>query len=77
MLGNIHAASLALLGEGKNERWVFIAAGASSAAWAEAGFADLRDGAFDGRPELRQMLEKEIFGVGIGRNRAAHIVWYL
>jgi len=65
VLGNIHAASLAPLGEGKNKGWVLIAAGASSAAWPEAGFADLSDRAFDGRPEFGQLLEKELFGIGI------------
>jgi hypothetical protein len=52
---------------------VFIASGASSAAWAEAGFADLRDRAFDGGPELGQLLEKEILRVGMGGNGAAHV----
>jgi hypothetical protein len=72
IVGNIHAASFATLGEGKNKGWVFIAAGASSAAWPQAGFADLSNRAFDGRPELAELLEKELFRIGIGWNGAAH-----
>ncbi len=70
--GNIHAASLATLGEGKNKGRVLITARASSAAWPEAGFSDLGDRAFDGGPELRKLLEKELLRIGIGRNGAAH-----
>ena len=72
IVGNIHAASFATLGEGKNKGWVLIAAGASSAAWSEAGFANLSDRAFNGRPEMAELLKKELFGIGIRRNRAAH-----
>jgi len=68
VLGHIPAASLAALGEGKNKGWVFIAAGASAAAWPETGFVDLSDGAFDGWPEFRELLEQELFRIGIGRN---------
>jgi hypothetical protein len=70
--GNIHAASLATLGEGKNKGWVLIAPGASPATGPQAGFADLSERAFEGRPEFGDLLEKELFGIRMGRKRAAH-----
>ncbi len=73
VIGHMHAASLAVLGEGKNKRWVLITAGARAAARPEAGFADLSDRAFDSRPEFGELLEKELFKIGIGRNGAAHM----
>ena len=69
----IHAAALAALGEGKNVSRVFVAAGASSATWSEARFADLSDGALNGRPELGQLLEEKVSWIGIGREEAAHM----
>jgi hypothetical protein len=37
---------------------MFVAPGASRAVGADAGFADLSQGAFDGRPELLELAEK-------------------
>lgn len=71
--GNIHTAAFAVLGEGKNISEVFVAASAGSTAWSEASFVDLSDGAFDGRPELGQLLEEELLWIGIGRDGAAHV----
>ncbi len=73
VVGNIHAAPLATLGEGKDESWVLMATGASSAAWPEAGLADLSQRPFDGWPELAQLLKKELFGIGISGKGAAHV----
>jgi hypothetical protein len=64
--GNVHAAALAALEERKNKSWVLIATGTSAATWPEAGLMDLSDGAFDGRPELGQLLEEELLWIGIG-----------
>ena len=72
VVGNVHTASFATLGGGKNKGWVLIAAGASSAAWPEAGFADLSDRAFNSRPEVAELLKKELFGIGISGDRTAH-----
>jgi hypothetical protein len=60
------------LGEGKNKGKVLISAGASTAARPEAGFADLSERAFDGGPESRKLLEKELFGIRNSGNRVAH-----
>jgi hypothetical protein len=70
--GNIPAAAFAALGEGEDESGVLLTAGASAAPRTEAGFTHWSNGAFDGRPELGQLLEKELFEIGIGGEGSAH-----
>src|SRR5512137_686015 len=73
VLGHIHAAAFAVLGEGEDESRVLLAAGASLTAGSQAGFADLGQGALDGRPELGDVPEKELLGRGVGGRSAAHV----
>ena len=55
---HIHTTAAAFVREGKDESGMFVAPGASRAVGADAGFADLSQGAFDGRPELLELAEK-------------------
>ena len=55
---HIHTAAASLVGEGKNESRMFVATGAGRAVGADAGFADLSQGPFDGGPELLELAEK-------------------
>jgi hypothetical protein len=55
---HIHTTAAAFVREGKDERGMFVAPGAGRAVGADAGFADLSQGAFDGGPELLKLAEK-------------------
>jgi hypothetical protein len=55
---HIHTTAAAFVREGKDESGMFVAAGAGGAVGADAGFADLSQGTFDGRPELLELAEK-------------------
>jgi hypothetical protein len=55
---HIHTAAAAFVRERKNESRMFVATGAGRAVGADAGFADLSQGPFDGGPELLELAEK-------------------
>jgi len=62
--GDIHTASAALVGEGEDERGMFVAAGAGRAIGPDTGFADLGQGALDGGPEPLE-LAQEVLSEGV------------
>lgn len=62
---DVHTTAAALVGERKDESWVFIPASAGSAAGAEARFTDLGEGAFDGRPEFFELIQESLAEGGI------------
>jgi hypothetical protein len=56
--GHMPATAAALVGEGEDESPVLAAPSASSTIGPDTGLADLRQGAFDGRPEFFQLAEE-------------------
>ena len=56
--GHMPATAAALVCEGEDESPVLAAPSASSTIGPDTGLADLRQGAFDGRPEFFQLAEE-------------------
>ena len=56
----IHTAAAALVGEGKDESGMFVAAGAGRAVGPDAGFTNFGEGAFDGGPEFFKLVEETL-----------------
>ena len=56
---------------------MFVAAGAGRTVGPDAGFADFRQGAFDGRPELLELAEKILPESKIGRFWMLHGMYIL
>lgn len=69
---NIPTAALAALSKGENESRMFVATSARFTARTQTGFADLGQGAFDGRPKLGKLLEKGGLRIGLVSDRTAH-----
>jgi hypothetical protein len=66
-----------LVREGKDESGMFVAPGAGRAVGADAGFADFRQGAFDGGPELLELAEKVLPESRIGSFWMLHGMYIL
>jgi len=58
--GNIHTASATLIGERKDESQMFVASRTGRTVGANAGFANLCQGAFDGGPEFFKLLKETL-----------------
>lgn len=52
---DVHAAAAALFGEGKDKRWMLVAAGASWTVPTDAGLADFGQRTFEGRPQGEEL----------------------
>ena len=55
---HLHTTAAALVGEREQESRMFVAAGASGAVGADAGFADFGQGALDRGPELVELAQE-------------------
>jgi hypothetical protein len=74
---HMHTTAAAFVRERKNESRMFVAAGAGRAVGADAGFADLSQGAFDGGPELLESAKKVLMENEIRRFGTLHGSMYI
>ena len=59
-LGDVHAPAARAVREGKHPGGVLVAAGASGTVFADAGFVNQGEGAFERRPEGGELGEKAL-----------------
>ena len=50
-LGHVHGGAASLIAEGQEPSWMFVATGTGRAVFADAGFINFGQGAFEGGPE--------------------------
>ena len=75
--GDVHTTAAALVGEREKESRMFVAAGASGAVGADAGFADFGQGALDSGPELLELAQEVLAERRIGGFWVRHAVCIL